>query len=189
MFRKVFSTGSGRLDAQTLNEMAQAGYAHAEHPNVIPVPPLDGPYMALINPPNGDDKVEIAWLDTEKTQPIKWAYDWLIVSPEYTLKDGDETLAQANSSCYVSQFIDGGTQPSALNLCELNNSDSSLMGVNPNNLPEGFSLQPVPQSTHAMVWLYTMPYDPDTQDPIIPGDKGVIAYFTFNNQFDGECPS
>ncbi len=187
MERKQFTNGSGRLDAQTINMMAQAGYAHAQQASIIPQEKLDGPYMALINPPSGDDKVELAWLDAEKTKPIKWAYDWIILSPEYTLANTDETLAEANSSCYMSTGITGGSQPSALNLCELNNSADSLMGVDPDNLPEGFELQPVPASTHAMVWLYATPYDSETQDPIIPGDKGVVAYFSYPNQFDGGC--
>ena len=180
--------GSGRLDAPTLNAMAQAGYAYAEQANTLPMPGMQGPFMVLINPPSGSDKVELAWLDeTTKEIPIKWAYDYVFVSPEYVERDG-EYLYDVNSKAWQSQGTYAST-PSALNLAELNNSNISLMGVDPSNLPEGIELQPVPASTYAMVWLFQTPYNPPAEGQAnIVGDEGVVAFFSYGNQFDGECP-
>ena len=177
MERKRFSHGHGRLDAQTLNEINRA----TDTVNNTPMPPVEaawqGPYMALINPPNGVAKQV---LETNSAgDPIKWGYDWIALSP---LAPGE--LENANSPSYQSLGPEGNAA-TALNLAELNNNETTIMGVEVGNLPAGVKLQPVPGSTHVMIWVAPSVYvDGDTTTP---GNQGFVAYFYYCNQFDGEC--
>ena len=183
MERKRFTSGTGRLDAQTLNLMAQAGYAYADQISSVPIPALDGPYLAIINPPSGTPKQELAFL-ADGVTPIKWAYDYVVVSPEWSERNG-EYLWEANSDSWKTQGTGAGSVPSALNLCEINNTTTSLMGVDVSNIPDGYQLQPVPGTTHVMLWIASTPRK--TGDVSAIGGEGSVAFFTYPNQFDGSC--
>jgi len=189
MIRKTFTHGIGRLDADTLNDMNNAAMVNAAQAEAFNAPAWTGPYMAIINPPSGIDVQELAWRDDpDNTKPIKWGYDFIVVSPEASVVEdinGDETfLYDANALNYLSSGFEGDAAV-ALNLCELNNNSTSAMGVSYSNLPEGIELQPVPVSTHAMLWLCPMEYE--ASDTTTPGKQGWVAYFTYPNQFDGDC--
>lgn len=179
--KKRFTGGTGRLDAHTLNQMAQAGYAHAEQAEGVGFDSLRGPYLAIINPPSGNAPQEL-----EGTPAYKWAYDFVVVDPTYADKDG-EYLWQANSAAWVSTGRSSSGDVSALNLCELNNSAATQMGVDTSNLPSGVELQPVPDVTHVMLWIAATPYNSGTPNADAIGEQGSVAFFTYPNQFDGEC--
>lgn len=179
MNRKWFTHGIGRLDAQTINDMNAASWTVNQASLPFPTPAWQGPYMAVINPPSGDDPQELEFKDDGVT-PIKWGYDWVIVSP-----NGTDDLMTANSSSYQSLGA-AAAGATALNLCELNNTDQQAMGVQFSNVPEGIELQPVPGLTHVMLWIAVSEFD--SADTTTPGKQGYVAYFTYPNQFDGECP-
>ena len=185
-----FNEGSGRLDADQLNMMAQAGYAHAEQ-SFAPVTrqALEGPFLAIVNPPSGLDAQVLEESSDAVPVPFKWGYDFIMVDPELpkiTDVNGDESfLYESNSLCYRSTGREGNAAV-ALNLCELNNSETIQMGVTTSNLPEGVTLQPVPGTTTVLLWVAPMPYE--NGDDTTPGNQGFVAYFTYPNQFDGECP-
>ena len=155
-------------------------------------PKWQGPFMAIINPPSGIDPQELAWRDDpDNTKPIKWGYDFVVVSPHQAEREDSSRVAgfsylyDANALNYISTGQEGDAA-TALNLNELNNNATSAMGVRYNNLPEGIELQPVPAKTHVMLWLAPMAYVEG--DTTTPGNQGWVAYFTYPNQFDGECP-
>ena len=190
MIRKVFNRGPGRLDADMLNDINRAVIQTNSQPEPFGAPAWSGPYMAIINPPSGIDAQELAWRDDpDNLKPIKWGYDFVIVSPNQAVRTNilGETsyLYEANSLNYLSTGMEGDAA-TALNLCELNNNATSAMGVRFNNLPEGIELKPVPAQTHVMLWLCPMEYE--ANDTTTPGKQGWVAYFTYPNQFDGECP-
>ena len=187
--KKHFNQGIGRLDADQLNMMAQAGYAHAEQ-SFAPVltSALQGPFLAIVNPPSGIDPQVLAESEDTVPVPFKWGYDFIMVDPEVskvTDINGDESfLYESNSLCYRSTGREGNASV-ALNLNELNNSALVQMGVDVSNLPEGFALQPVPGTTTTLVWVAPMPFEEG--DTTTPGNQGFVAYFTYPNQFDGDC--
>ena len=184
MDRKYFTKGTGRLDAQTLNQMNKAAWEVNQAPAPQDIPVWQGPYMAIVNLQSGTAAQELAWIDDPTNLiPIKWGYNFAVVAPTTSEKDGLK-LQDANSLCYETMG-QKSTDAVALNLVELNNSATSLMGVDPDNLPEGFALQPVPVDTHVMLWLAQIAYVEG--DTTLPGNQGWVAYFTYPNQFDGEC--
>lgn len=185
MERKVFTQGVGRLDQFTLNNMNRAAdQVNNQAPAWAPSGPL-GPFMALINPPSGEPaKVEAETAGADPV-PFKWSYDWVPLAPVKAKDSDDKTLLDANSGCYQSQSTVTKGVTTALNLCELNNSPTVQMGVATSNLPDGITLQPVPESTHAMVWVYPIGLGSGDEDEF--GAEGYVAYFSYTNQFDGDC--
>jgi hypothetical protein len=191
MDRKYFSKGTGRLDAQTLNDMNRAAWQVNQAPAPQNLPVWQGPYMAIVNLQSGTEAQELAWsdydpIDPVPTQdvPIKWGYNFTVVAPVTSEDAGGLKLQDANSLCYETMG-QKSTDAVALNLVELNNSSTSLMGVDPDNLPEGFALQPVPVDTHVMLWLAQIAHVEG--DTTLPGNQGWVAYFSYPNQFDGVC--
>tara|TARA_R110001632_G_scaffold220323_2_gene350279 strand:+ start:593 stop:1165 length:573 start_codon:yes stop_codon:yes gene_type:complete len=189
MIQKVFSHGAGRLDAAMLNDMNRAVAQTNSQPEAFGAPAWSGPYMAIINPPSGIPAQELQWRDDpDNLKPIKWGYDFVVVSPNQAVRtdiNNDTTyLYKSNSLNYLSTGMEADAA-TALNLCELNNNSTSAMGVSYNNLPDGIELQPVPAETHVMLWLCPMEYV--AGDTTTPGNQGWVAYFTYPNQFDGDC--
>jgi len=185
MERKYFSKGTGRLDAQTLNDMNRAAWEVNQAPAPQNLPTWQGPYMAVVNLQSGIDPQELAFKDDPTNLiPIKWGYTFVVVAPVTSEDTGGLKLQDANSPCYETMGPHS-TDAVALNLVELNNSATSLMGVDPANLPDGYALQPVPQDTHVMLWLAQIAYVEG--DTTLPGNQGWVAYFTYPNQFDGVC--
>lgn len=184
-----FTHGNGRLDAQQLNMMTDAAYAHAQQSQAPVVSSaLDGPYLALINPPGGIDAQVLAESEDTVPIPFKWGYDFIMVDPlkpvHKDVNDEESFLYESNSLCYQSTGREANASV-ALNLNELNNSALIQMGVPTSHLPDGFTLQPVPGTTTALVWLSPMPFEEG--DTTTPGKQGFVAYFSYPNQFDGEC--
>jgi len=182
MEKKVYVNGLGRLDAAQLNLMMETAWDYKDQVAPFNAPQWSGPYLAIINPPSGDDPRELA-VDGDGNA-YKWAYDFVVISPEFNEKDGDK-LEDANSSCYISTGMEAGGTACALNLCEINNSDTTQMGVNTANLVGTYKLLPVPSTTHAFIWLCPMPYV--QEDPTVIGYNGFLALFSYPNQFDGGC--
>lgn len=177
MEQKRYSLGIGRLDAQQLNDISRMAYQQMQQAPAWAPAAWMGPYMAIINPPSGTAAQVLAGGAT----PYKWGYDFVIVDPT-----DNADLATANSASYTSLGTGAGDSPTALNLYELNNSATVQMGVQVSNLPSGITLQPVPSTTHVMLWLAPMPYV--DENSTTPGEPGWVAYFHYPNQFDGECP-
>ena len=97
--------------------------------------------------------------------------------------NGGDKVYEANSDAWVSDGY-GATGNNALNLCEINNSETVQMGVQTTNLQGTFKLQPVPDITHTMIWIAKLPYDSTSS---VVGSQGSIAFFSYPNQFDGTC--
>lgn len=182
MEKKVFVQGFGRLTADQLNMMLESAIDFKTNNPPFKAPSWYGPYLAIINPPSGVAPQELA--TDSNGDAYKWGYDFVIISPEFNEKDG-EYLFEANSQCYMSTGEGAGDSPTALNLCEINNSEAVQMGVQTNNLQGTFKLQPVPDITHTFIWLCPMPYVDETSTNV--GETGWLALFSYPNQFDGTC--
>lgn len=182
MERKRFTHGTGRLDAQQLNLMAEAAWQAENTPDPMNMPALRGPFMGIINPPSGTAPQVLE--NDNNGNPIQWGYAVAFVSPEWATAPDGGVLKDANSGAYRSTGF-SVEDAVALNMVEMNNSSLNIMNVQTSNLPAGFTLQPVPTSTHALVWLAPMEFD--ATDTTTPGMQGFVAYFSYTNQFDGDC--
>ncbi len=180
MQRKQFGKGIGRMDAEFINELQNT------IDRTTPTDPFNaqawqGPYLAVIK---GHEVIE---------DDLKWKYELEFITPAATTWENEDdppvvkTLADGDllSECW--NYLGLGTGEgvyAALNITEIANSSTNVMGIDPSNLPAGFTLQPVP--TGAFVWcrVGTTPY---TEGGTDVGDAGDLILFEYTNQFDGSC--
>ncbi len=175
MIKKHFTAGVGRLDAETLNSMVNAAENAAVLPETFQPMGFNGPYLGIIK---GNEEI---------VAERKWKYEIEFIMPAATADDAlSKTLADADmlSTCW--NFLGLGTDNTkdSLNISELNNSDTEIMGVQVSNLPAGFTLQPVP--TNTFVWCWTA-QTPVVTDGTNVGEQGYLILFEYTNQFDGSC--
>lgn len=175
MNRKRFTRGNGRLDAQTLNAMMDAAVSHEEAPEAFSATSFNGPYLGVIQS------------STVITADQKWSYDINFYAPQYfedTVAVKDLADGDTSSTCWQDMGMGTDGDAVALNLSELNNSATDIMGIDPTNIPAGFALQPVPNGT--FVWCWTA-YTPWEDGVTKPGASGFLVLFEFTNQLDGTC--
>lgn len=165
MERKRFSTGTGRLTPEILNHWNAAA-------------------DQVFNP--GSPWEEIAWhgpvlaqvVDSTamgEANPNRWFYDLQPVDFK-TLEDMDQLVTISLGSTEGNH---------AINLAECSNTATTALGVTLDNLPEGFSLQPIPDDS--LVWAYYRPFAFVTDSDDV-NEQGFVAAFTQTNHFDGACP-
>lgn len=180
MQKKQFGRGIGRMDSEFINEIQNT------IDRTTPTDPFNaqtwqGPYLAVIK---GSEEIEA---------DLKWKYELEFIIPAATSwENGDDppvvkTLPDADMLSECWNYLGLGTGEdvySALNITELANKSSNIMGIDPANLPAGFKLQPVPIGAFVWCRVGTTPY---TEGGTNVGDNGDLILFNYNNQFDGSC--
>ena len=184
---KVFTQGTGRLTADVLNDWQDTSRKVEQMGDPYQPAGWTGPMLCKVEASTpmirrGD---ELSPGDPDNDPPIPPAYGPDVEVPNRWLYD----LVQINMGSPVdsTQWTagPGGTAGDfAINLAETANSDTHAMGVDLDNLPEGFELQPVADGT--LVWAYftTAPFE---RGSTYAEHQGFIAAFESTNQFDGEC--
>ena len=126
MERKRFTHGTGRLDAQQLNLMAEAAWQAENTPDPMNMPALRGPFMGIINPPSGTAPQVLE--NDNNGNPVQWGYAVAFVSPEWATAPDGGVLKDANSGAYRSTGF-SVEDAVALNMVEMNNSSLNIMNV------------------------------------------------------------
>ena len=179
---KRFETGMGRVHGQDLTNIYQAV---SEFTPDVSVPPAEGygvPRLAVIT--------SSTLMEQEGGYDIQWRYALEFVSPQRPRKTVDGVQHKiyetpTGNPCWQDSGFGTDGNDVAINLTEIGNSATSIMGVDPTNLPTGFQLQPVP--TGAVVMAYSIPMDYLRDNTTQPGYQGSLIFFTYTNQFDGSC--
>lgn len=135
---------------------------------VGPPTPWKGPYCCMVKssedyepvtPPSPAPATYHRWV--YKLEPMRW-------------NPGDNYLSPAGTANSDAQLFLG-----ALNLAELRNTGTEIMGISTSQIPSGFSLEAVPDETIVMAWLA----------PAVEDENGIknLCVFYAMNQYSGTC--
>jgi len=175
---KRFNTGMGRVHGQDLTNIYQAVSEFAPD---VSVPPAEGygvPRLAVVT--------ASTLLEEAGGYELKWRYALKFISPTYATKDVWSVYDPVTlNECWQDSGFDTGGNDVAINLTEIGNSATNIMGVDPTNLPDDYQLQAVPDGAVVMAYSIPMTYEKDNTTE--PGKQGSLVFFTYTNQFDGSC--
>ncbi len=178
---KRFNTGMGRVHGQDLTNIYSAVSELSPDVSIAAPEGYGMPRMAVVR--------SSELLEEDEGQDLLWGYELEYVSPIFPRKTTDDGTfkiyeSPIDNACWAQAGF-GTDGKVAVNLTEIGNSATSIMGVDTSNLPDGFKLQPVPDG--AVVMAYSIPMDYLRGDTTQPGYQGSFTFFQYVNQFDGEC--